>query len=68
MKITNEQFLRVVSDAHQLYSRHPELRIGQALFNSLFDKHPEIAREIVETEADPFYVDGRIKNFVNYLL
>ena len=40
--------------------KNPEIRKGQALFNSLYELHPKIADEIRGTDLDPFNNDDRI--------
>lgn len=45
-------------------ARHPSQRAGQAYFNALHEKLPDIANEIRSTEDDPFYDDRLIKGFL----
>lgn len=59
-KVVKEYIEKLAYTAHQVVKLHPEIRYGQALYNSL-DR--EIARRIVGTEFDPFYIDGRVKKF-----
>ena len=68
MKLTNQQFLEVCGLATQLKAETPELRIGQALFNALYMTHRELAKNVIETDADPFYDDSRVKEFINFIL
>lgn len=48
--------------------RPPELRLGQWAFALLYKSHPEIADAISGTDADPFYRDDRIPEFLCELL
>lgn len=41
------------------------LRTGQILFNVLYDIAPEVANEIRGTEFDPYYLDSRIRAFLD---
>jgi hypothetical protein len=53
--------------ASHVTAEHPELRIGQAYFNSLYSLDPEAAERIRGTDTDPFYNDGVIPKFLGYL-
>jgi hypothetical protein len=46
-----------------LNNLHPAVRKGQALYNLLSVQRPDIGRQIVGTNADPFYDDGHINMF-----
>ena len=46
----------------------PMQRKGQALFNTLAYIHPKLADEIRGTEFDPFYDNGKIPKFWEFLL
>ena len=47
---------------------HPEIRLGQALFNALYDLKPDLANEIRgNSDIDPFYKDGNIPAFYEWL-
>ena len=39
-------------------------RYGQAVFNSAYGLFPNEVGEMVATELDPFYNDGRVKSFI----
>lgn len=45
------------------YVAHPAQRYGQAMFNALYETHPDIANEIRGTDVDPFYFDARLSAF-----
>lgn len=36
---------------------HPEWRYGQAAFNVLDAVRPELAKQVVATDLDPFYIE-----------
>jgi hypothetical protein len=40
------------------------LRLGQVLFNQLYNENTAVANEIRGTEFDPFYQDVRIDSFL----
>jgi hypothetical protein len=46
---------------------HIHLRLGQRFFNYLGKVYPKIADEIRGTQIDPFYVDDRLPNCLNYI-
>ena len=48
-------------------ARHPEQRAGQAYFNALHERHPDVANEIRATEFDPFHDDAIIPAFFRRL-
>lgn len=46
-----------------LTPRPAELREGQAAFNFVEEKFPDIANQLRGTDLDPFYVDSRLGGF-----
>lgn len=62
-------------DTHELFIRwreaeaeHPQWRRGQALFNTLWKLHPEIANAIRgDDHLDPFHNDHNIQNLWQHL-
>lgn len=48
-------------------NRHPDLRIGQHMFNTLEARHADIAAYIRGTYVDPFYDDKRIPEFLAFV-
>ena len=52
---------------YKVFEDNPQLRLGQAYYNVLFDIDPELAREINGTECDPFYRDDLIPAFLEKL-
>ena len=53
----------VYQQANRDRNLYPCLRMGQALFNSLYQFTPEVADKIRATIDDPFYDDRKIPNF-----
>lgn len=49
--------------ASELQLKYPAWRRGQALFNALYEVHPELADRVRMTEADPFFDDAKIEAF-----
>lgn len=45
----------------------PEQRMGQWQFNELHRVNPDLANKVRTSVADPFYDDGRLKVFWNFL-
>jgi hypothetical protein len=39
-------------------------RKGQAFFNVLYEMEPELAHRVIGTDADPFYDDGKLPDFL----
>lgn len=46
---------------------YPELRYGQAWYNVLREKRPELANRIAQTELDPFQRDERVPRLIDWL-
>jgi hypothetical protein len=57
--------LAIMVRARAMEARHvnSDLRMGQALFNALYDIKPKLANKIRGTFADPHYLDGRVPEF-----
>lgn len=47
----------------EMRDANPDWREGQAYFNVLESMEPALAGEVRNTEADPFYTDGRLDKF-----
>ena len=43
------------------------LRKGQRLFNLLYEYRPELANELMRTEANPFYLDDRLDEAIAWI-
>lgn len=65
-RIKNPDFLK-----KYLYFHQPGIREGQALFNAaysvFFNLRDKIYSEVVGTNMDPFYRDGNIERFFDWL-
>ncbi len=57
MNRKNAMVQRLQDQYLSLVAKHPEFRVGQALFNALRIEFPMIADTIVGTEFDPFYTE-----------
>ena len=50
------------------YGDNPAQRWGQALFNTLFAVHPEVAEKVrSDFRVDPFYDDDRVPAFLEFV-
>lgn len=62
------EFLITVGEVR---NEHPELRYGQALFNTLVNERPELARKVQGTTMDPFHAynpeDERVRACLRFL-
>lgn len=71
-KLTRTEYQEILSQAKAEALNDPYLRIGQCLYNKLYDYNAELARSINGTEADPFhaslYGDPRIVAFENAII
>lgn len=64
MKI--EDFVRMTANADARLCGN--MRLGQVLFNALWQVDREAADSVTGTEVDPFHRDDRVKDFLVYLL
>lgn len=66
MKLTRDQFHELVNrwreQEIEVWGSKTKRRRGQALYMALSELHPELAREIAGTKADPSNDDRRIQN------
>jgi hypothetical protein len=60
MRLSEEQFFKLIEKWSELLEKREDLRKGQSLFIALSDIYPEIANEIRGGEFDPFYEDSKI--------
>lgn len=44
------------------------LRVGQIIFNALYDVDPELARKINGTNLDPFHDDNKVGDCIGFVL
>jgi hypothetical protein len=63
-EVTFVDFLRQVAIRKE---SHPEWRMGQTYFNVLDEVRPILAARVTGTSFDPFYDDGLIGSFLNYI-
>jgi hypothetical protein len=62
-KLTQEQFDLLIDKVIE-FRKHPGLRLGQAMFNVFYFIDPDTATELTGTDADPFYSDEKIPQFL----
>lgn len=67
VKMTPEDFTVYLKRVSFKRFRHPEQRIGQAYFNTLYDCHPDIADDFRGGRLDPFYDDTLVPDFLAFL-
>lgn len=70
--ITRDQWITLKKAAFEEIEAHPDIRIGQALFNVLYEYFPELANTVRATDADPFeakeYTDPRVTKFYDKIV
>lgn len=44
------------------------LRPGQHMYNTFYGRYPEIVKQVLTTDKDPFYIDKNIGNFISFIL
>lgn len=57
-KITFWGFIAIVAIGYEKQSK--DMRFGQYFFNMLDNYRPNISEQILGTEFDPYYIDGKI--------
>lgn len=62
--MTYDEFIRWV---HWKAKLEKEWRLGQTYFNELYRVNPVLADDIRGTEADPFYQDKHIPEFLGHV-
>ena len=69
--MVNHTFAGFVEHATKRYYQLRQLddswRFGQVLFNELLSTRPDIAEKIRATEMDPFYNNGKMDMFLNFV-
>lgn len=66
MTITSKSFIDYLI---AIQTRHPDLRVGQHMFNMLYDHNKLLANEIREDGIlDPFYNDKKVPVFLEYII
>lgn len=70
--LTNDEFAELLKDAQIEQKFNSHLRIGQILFNNLYESNPELANSVRGTSADPFYAsdinDKRVHKFMEEVI
>lgn len=64
-KLTDKQWVELVRAVAKYNNQG--LRLGQAYMNALHVIKPELYTEISQTDADCFYHDDNIINFIRFL-
>ena len=59
-----DEFMHEANRAYLNYQK--DLRYGQFLMNSLYEKHPEIYSQVPEN-LDPFYDSNRCGEFLKFI-
>lgn len=54
----------IYSQALEYQSHYPGLRFGQAVFNTVYELWPVVAKRYRATELDPYYHDNRVNRFI----
>lgn len=67
MKLTNKEYISFREQVKDILEEYPMLRRGQVMFNVLSEIKPEMARDIMDTDKDPFYDDSKIPEFIKYI-
>ena len=63
----DKNIILIYQNASIQRSKHPQLRWGQAVFNSAYDFYPEEVNQLRNTEFDCFYADEKTTEFMNQL-
>jgi hypothetical protein len=67
-KLTLEEFGDLMQKSLTEVHLNPGYRLGQAMYNNLFEMNRELADSIRMTGADCFHQDSKIIHFVNAIL
>lgn len=64
---TSESFINYLI---ALQTRHPSIRIGQHMFNTLYYYNPNLAKDIRGQldSIDPYYNDSNVPAFLSYVI
>lgn len=62
--MTYEEYVKESAGA---FLANPSWRLGQTLFNVLYDVRPGLAGLVRGTEFDPFYTDSNLPAFLTYI-
>jgi len=64
MKLTENQILFLEKIVNLYNERYTELRLGQTWYIVVHKLYPDIIKDIVGTDRDPFYKDSNIPKFL----
>lgn len=64
MKLNSQQLVELYDYQAHLMKIYPSLRKGQALFEALQERYPELTTDIIGTDKDPFYDDSNIEECI----
>ena len=69
MSKTSEAYREYRIRVLEMQTKYPEFRIGQCLYNALYDNNPELAEKVNGTELDPFYTKDKqvLTNFISWV-
>lgn len=67
MKLSKDQRIEFIKQTEETLKEFPDLRIGQVMFNVLYEINPDLADSIRSTDLGPFYDDTRIRKFIKYI-
>ena len=67
--MTKDELKELCQSATVYIAHNRYMRMGQALFNTLRELHPEIADDVRDSSnnCDPFYDDSKIPAFFNFI-
>lgn len=66
-KLSYQDILDLHIEVHVYRNTYKDTRLGQAYFNCLFDKDPELADFIRNTDKDPFYDNNKLPIFLYFI-
>ena len=66
-KLNIDQINELLDEASAYQENNPHERKGQAFFNVLYKKYPKIANKIRGSKYDPFHVDAKLKDCIEFL-
>lgn len=66
-KLSQKEFNELRDMVYKNHAVSPYLRVGQWAFKCLWDFRNDIARQISDTDFDPYYLDSRLPAFWEYL-
>lgn len=52
---------------YKRFNAESDWRLGQSFFNVLREVRPDLAERVRGTKVDPFYVDDKVTDFLNFV-